>query len=72
MLKTFLLNDIKNTIESIDFNNFKQNNNLTNKLLFDINLNESNFSNIINWCMKYLNSTSYKFNHLTLRMSCLD
>ena len=72
MLKTFLLKNIKNTIDSIDFNTFKQNENLINKLLSDINLNDPNFSNIINWCIKYLNSTSYKFNHLTLRMTCLD
>lgn len=72
LLKSFLLKNIKNTIDCIDFDNFIQNEHLTKKLLKTINLNNSEFSKNINWCMKYLNNTKYKFNNLTLRMTCLN
>ena len=72
LLKSFLLQNIKNTIDCINFDNFIQDEILTNKLLDTINLNEDEFSKNINWCMKYLNNTKYKFNNLTLRMTCLN
>ena len=72
LLKTFLLKNIKNSIDCINFNNFIQNEDLTNKLLNTINLNDIEFTNNIDWCMNYLNNNKNKFNHLTLRMTCLN
>ena len=72
ILKTYLLFNISTTIDCINFNSLKQTNTLTNKLLNSINLEDDRFSKIINWCINYYNNTSYKLNHKTLRMTCLD
>lgn len=72
ILKTFLLFDMKNTVNCIDFVTLKQNKHLTDSLLKNINLNNKTFVYIIDWCLKYYKDTKYKFNHSTLRMTCLD
>ena len=72
ILKTYFLKNIKNTIDCINFQTFKQNEILTNKLLKNIDLHEEDFTKIINWCLNYYNKTNYKFNHFSLRMTCLD
>jgi len=72
ILKCYFLKNIKNTIECINFETFKQTEFLTDKLLKTVNLSEQEFTNIINWCIKYLNKSKYKFNNLTLRMTCID
>ena len=72
ILKTYLLKNLKNSIEYINFETFKQNDILTSKLLNKINLHEEDFKNIINWCINYYKTTKIKINHNSLRMSCLD
>lgn len=72
ILKTYLLFNISNTINCINFNTLKQSNMLTNKLLNTIDLSNYEFSKIINWCINYYKNTSYKLNHSTLRMTCFD
>lgn len=72
ILKTYLLFNISNTIDCINFDTLKQSNILTNKLLNSINLNSTEFSKIINWCISYYTNTTFRLNHKTLRMTCLD
>ena len=72
LLKTYFLKNLKNTIECINLENFKQNEILTDRLLDNIDLHEPNFMKIIDWCINYYTSTKNKFNHCSLRMTCLD
>ena len=72
ILKTYFLKNLKNTIDCINFKTFKQNEILTNKLLQNVNLHEEEFTEIINWSINYYNKTSFKSNHCSLRMTCLD
>lgn len=72
ILKTYLLLNISNTVDCINFDTLKQSNMLTNKLLDSINLNSIEFSEIINWCIRYYTKSTFRLNHKTLRMTCLD
>jgi len=67
-----MLQNFKKTIECIDLKSFKATELLTDNLLETINLKDKEFADNINWAIRYFKSTKYKFNHLSLRMSCLD